>query len=212
MALNIQIMAVTPFRQNCTLLWCDQTRDAVLIDVGGDVDFVWQQVRDLGVNLQAVWLTHGHLDHAGGVPALLERAVVPVLGPHIEDDFLLQSLPEKTASYGFPVCPAFVPTRYLNESDSMMLGEYRFDVWHIPGHTPGHLVFYCAAQNLLIAGDVLFHESIGRTDFPRSNHQALLEGIRDKLYVLPDETVVLPGHGRTTTIGHEKQHNPFVQP
>ena len=211
MALQYRIFPVTPFRQNCTLLWDDATNDAVLTDVGGDSGFLWQHVQQQGLNLHAVWLTHGHLDHAGGVPFLLQHHPADVLGPHREDEFLLQSLPHTTTEYGFPVCPAFAPTRYLNEGDTLTVGQQRFNVLHIDGHTPGHVVFHSPDNKLLIAGDVLFRESIGRTDFPRGNHQALLDNIRRKLYTLPDDTLVIPGHGRTTTIGHEKRHNPFVR-
>lgn len=211
MALNIQIMTLTPFRQNATLMWDDTTGEAVIIDLGGDVDFVCQQIASLNVCVQAIWLTHGHLDHVAGVPFWLEHDATPILGPHQDDAFLLQNLPEITANYGWQPAPAFMPTRYLQEGDCLTLGHYVFDVLHIPGHTPGHLVFHCASEKLLIAGDVLFYESIGRTDFPRSNHHDLLHHIRHKLYLLPDDTHVLPGHGRSTTIGHEKQHNPFVR-
>ena len=210
MALQIQIMPVTAFRQNCSLLWDDETRDAVLVDVGGDAEHLLAEVDKRSLKLNAIWLTHGHLDHAGGVPMLLERQNVPVIGPHPDDQFLLDALPETTASYGFPVCPVFAPTRWLHEGDTLSVGNFAFDVLHIPGHTPGHVVFHCAAAKLLIAGDVLFYESIGRTDFPRGNHQDLLDNIRNKLFRLPDDTLVIPGHARTTTIGHEKQFNPYV--
>lgn len=211
MALQIQIMPVTPFRQNCSLLWDDETGEAVLVDVGGDVPFVLAEVAERGVRLKEVWLTHGHLDHAGGVAELCDALPLPVIGPHEDDLFLLENLPQITAEYGFPVSPAFVPQRWLNEGDVLTVGQYRFDVLHIPGHTPGHVVFYCADAALLIAGDVLFYESVGRTDFPRSSTDDLLNGIRNKLYPLPDDVRVVAGHGRTTSIGHEKQHNPFVR-
>ena len=211
MALQIQIMPVTAFRQNCSLLWDDETRDAVLVDVGGDAEHLLAEVDKRSLKLNAIWLTHGHLDHAGGVPMLLERQSVPVIGPHPDDQFLLDALPETTASYGFPVCPVFAPTRWLHEGDTLNVGHFTFNVLHTAGHTPGHVVFYCAAAQLLIAGDVLFYESIGRTDFPRGNHQDLLDNIRNKLFSLPDNTLVIPGHARTTTIGHEKQFNPYVR-
>lgn len=211
MSLHIEIFAVTPFRQNCSLLWCSDTRQAVLVDAGGDAQFLWQAVQERGLTLTALWLTHGHLDHAGGVPFVQSYVDVPVIGPHRDDEFLLQSLPETTASYGFPVCPAFTPDQWLEEGMQVTVGNHRFDVLHIPGHTPGHVVFYHPEQQLLIAGDVLFHESIGRTDFPRGNHRQLLDHIRNKLYILPDSVNVLPGHGRPTTIGHEKQYNPYVR-
>lgn len=211
MALNIQLFSVTPFRQNCLLLWDDESRQAVLTDLGGDVDFVREEVAKLGLHIDAIWLTHGHLDHVAGVPAWWQHENTAVLGPHQDDEFLLQALPESTAQYGWQNTPAFVPTRYLNEGEVLNVGKYEFQVLHISGHTPGHIVFYCASEHLLIAGDVLFFESIGRTDFPRGNHADLLHNIRHKLYTLPEHTTVIAGHGRHTTIGHEKRHNPFAQ-
>ena len=210
MALQVEIMAVTPFRQNCTLLWDDETHEAVLTDVGGDVPFLLQQVAEKKLTVKEIWLTHGHLDHAGGVDEFVKKCTVPVIGPHKEDEFLLQALPQTTAQFGFPVSPVVVPTRWLNEGETLTVGRYEFKVLHIPGHTPGHVVFYCASENLLIAGDVLFYETIGRTDFPRGNHEDLINHIHSKLLVLPPETQVIPGHGRLTTISHEKQHNPFL--
>lgn len=207
MSLNLEILTVTPFRQNCTLIWCGETRQAVLVDAG----FLWQAVARHGLTLTALWLTHGHLDHAGGVPFVKAYADVPVIGPHRDDEFLLQALPHITASYGFPVCPAFTPEQWLQEGDEVAVGRHTFTVLHIPGHTPGHIVFYNAEQKLLIAGDTLFHESIGRTDFPRGSLKDLTANIRNKLYTLPEDTRVLPGHGRPTTIGHEKHQNPFVR-
>lgn len=210
MSLNIQIMPVTPFRQNCTLIWDDESGEGVLTDVGGDTAHLNAEIEKLNVKLQAVWLTHGHLDHAGGVVELLQSQQVPVLGPHEDDLFLLEQLPQRTAEFGFPVSPAFVPTRWLHEGDTLQVGAYTFDVLHIPGHTPGHVVFYCAEAGLVVAGDVLFYESIGRTDFPRGNHEDLIHNIRSKLLPLPPQTQVIPGHGRMTTIGHEAAHNPFL--
>lgn len=209
MTLQYEILAVTPFRQNCTLIWDDETREAVLTDVGGDVPFLLQQIEQRQLKPVAIWLTHGHLDHAGGVVEMLENHNIPVFGPHRDDDFLLQSLPQTTAQYGFPVSPAFEPARWLEEGETLNVGKYAFQVLHIPGHTPGHVVFYCAEAGLLVAGDVLFYETIGRTDFPRGNHADLIENIRAKLFTLPDTVKVIAGHGRMTTIGHEKQYNPF---
>ena len=211
MTLRTQIFAVTPFRQNCTLIWDDATGDAVLTDVGGDVDALLPEIEKLGVKVGAIWLTHGHLDHAGGVPMYLKKHNIPVIGPHQDDQFLLDSLPETTQSYGFPICPAFTPTRYLLDGDILHVGGFEFVVRHVFGHTPGHVVFYCGKANLLIAGDVLFYESIGRTDFPRSHHEDLLRNIRERIYTLPENTTVISGHGRKTTIGHEKQFNPFIR-
>ena len=209
MSLKIQIMPVTPLQQNCSLIWDDETNEGVLTDVGGDVEHLLAAVDKLGVKLQAIWLTHGHVDHAGGVVELTKKQPLPVIGPHKDDQFWLDKLPQSTAQYGLPISPAFKPDRYLNEGEQLQVGASTFDVLHIPGHTPGHVVFYCADVDLLVAGDVLFHESIGRTDFPRGNHADLIHNISTKLFVLPPETQVIPGHGRMTTIGHEVKHNPF---
>lgn len=211
MALQIQVIPVTPFQQNAALLWDDVSREAVLTDVGGESERLLSAVSQHQLKLQAIWLTHGHLDHASGVADLTEQQSVPVLGPHQSDDYWLQALPEITANYGFPVSKPLTPTRWLEDGDELSVGEHKFIVYHIPGHTPGHVVFYNQENNLLIAGDVLFHESIGRTDFPGGNHADLIHGIQSKLLTLPDSTRVLPGHGPMTTIGHEKLHNPYLR-
>ncbi|WP_367483738.1 MBL fold metallo-hydrolase [Snodgrassella alvi] len=211
MALQIQVIPVTPFQQNAALLWDDVSREAVLTDVGGEAERLLSAVSQHQLKLQAIWLTHGHLDHASGVANLTEQQSVPVLGPHQSDDYWLQALPEITANYGFPVSKPLTPTRWLEDGDELSVGEHKFIVYHIPGHTPGHVVFYSQANNLLIAGDVLFRESIGRTDFPGGNHADLIHGIQSKLLTLPDSTRVLPGHGPMTTIGHEKLHNPYLR-
>lgn len=211
MALQIQVIPVTPFQQNAALLWDDVSKEAVLTDVGGEAERLLSAVSQHQLKLQAIWLTHGHLDHASGVADLTEQQSVPVLGPHQSDDYWLQALPEITANYGFPVSKPLTPTRWLEDGDELSVGEHKFIVYHIPGHTPGHVVFYNQENNLLIAGDVLFHESIGRTDFPGGNHADLIHGIQSKLLTLPDSTRVLPGHGPMTTIGHEKLHNPYLR-
>lgn len=211
MALQIQVIPVTPFQQNAALLWDDASREAVLTDVGGESERLLSAVSQHQLKLQAIWLTHGHLDHASGVADLTEQQSVPVLGPHQSDDYWLQALPEITANYGFPVSKPLTPTRWLEDGDELTVGEHKFIVYHIPGHTPGHVVFYNQENNLLIAGDVLFRESIGRTDFPGGNHADLIHGIQSKLLTLPDSTRVLPGHGPMTTIGHEKMHNPYLR-
>jgi hydroxyacylglutathione hydrolase len=211
MALQMQIIPVTPFQQNAALLWDDVNKDAVLTDVGGEAARLLGAVAKHQLKLQAIWLTHGHLDHVSGVADLIARQAVPVLGPNQADDYWLQALPEVTANYGFPVCQALTPTRWLQDGDELTVGEHTFIVYHVPGHTPGHVVFYSQANSLLIAGDVLFRESIGRTDFPGGNHHDLIQGIQSKLFTLPDDTRVLSGHGFMTTIGHEKAHNPFLR-
>lgn len=206
--LQFTVLPVTPLRQNSTLIWDDETLDAVLTDVGGDVDYLLNEVAQRKLKLTAVWLTHGHFDHIGGVAELLKKQSVKVYGCHREDAYLFDMLPEIAARYGMRA-ECFTPNQFLDENDTVRVGNYAFEVLHIPGHTPGSVVYYCAAANLLIAGDVLFYESIGRTDFPRGDSAALLHGITHKLFRLPENTQVITGHGALTTIGHEKQHNPF---
>ncbi|MDO5686493.1 MAG: MBL fold metallo-hydrolase [Neisseria sp.] len=209
--LNFTIIPVTPLMQNATLLWDSASKDAVLTDVGGDVEYLLSVVDEHRLNLRKVWLTHAHVDHVSGVPELRTRRNVPILGPQQEDAFWLEELPRIAQAYGLPPTETFTPDRWLNEGDVLQVGQYAFDVLHVPGHTPGSVVFYCAAENLLIAGDVLFLESVGRTDFPRGNQEELFRNIREKLFTLPDLTRVVTGHGAMTTIGHEKRHNPFVR-
>lgn len=207
--LNFTVIPITPLRQNSTLIWDSKTKEAVLTDVGGEIEHLLKIVDNNYLNLKSIWLTHGHFDHVGGVVALTSQRKVPVLGPNCEDKFLLEHLPETAASYHFPRTESFEPDTWLNDGDSVSVGEFEFKVLHIPGHTPGSVVYYCEQAKLLIAGDVLFRESIGRSDFPRGDGDALLQGIREKLFVLPRDTRVITGHGALTTIGHELEHNPF---
>lgn len=210
MALQFEIIPVTAFQQNCTLIWDSETREAILTDVGGDINLLIQRITTHQLQLVGIWLTHAHLDHINGVVPLSQHYPVPIYGPHQSDEFWIQQLPEITRLYRFPLGQPFTPTAWLEEGMQLSVGQYIFEVLHIPGHTPGHVVFYCHEEQLLIAGDVLFYESIGRTDFPGSNHQDLILNIHQKLLTLPGNTRVIPGHGPMTTIGHEKQFNPFL--
>lgn len=207
--LNFTVIPITPLKQNSTLIWDSKTKEAVLTDVGGEVDHLLEIVRNNYLNLKAVWLTHGHFDHVGGVALLKKHCQVPILGPNQKDEFLLEHLPETAANYHFPKTETFEPTQWLKDGDVVSVGNFEFKVMHIPGHTPGSVVYYCKDAKLLVAGDVLFRESIGRSDFPRGDGKALLQGIREKLFVLPKDTRVITGHGALTTIGHEIEHNPF---
>jgi len=210
MALNYQIIPVTPFAQNCTVLWCDETLRAAVVDAGGDIERILEFIQSQGLTVDKLLLTHGHIDHAGGAADLAQRLRVPIEGPQQADSFWLDQLPQQGQMFGLNSSAALEPQRWLADGDSVTIGNQVLNVLHCPGHTPGHVVFYSASAKLLISGDVLFQGSIGRTDFPRGNLQDLLNAIHSKLFILPDDTTVLPGHGPLTTLGEEKRNNPFV--
>lgn len=209
--IGIAIMPVTAFQQNCTLIWCKQTRKAVVIDPGGSVDAILAAVQKQGLDLQAIWLTHGHIDHAGGVAEMVDKTGLPVIGPHPEDAFLIANLAEQARMYGLPgdIRP-FEPTQWLDDGDTLSIGQSEWEVFHTPGHTPGHVVFFNRAQKLAQIGDVLFQGSIGRTDFPRGDHATLINSIVTKLWPLGDDVQFICGHGPASSIGHERRTNPFV--
>lgn len=204
------IIPVTPFEQNCTLFWCEATRQAAVIDPGGDVDRILKVVADEGLQLAKILVTHGHIDHAGGVAALVERAGLPVEGPHEEDRFWIEGMPQQSKMFGFPNVRSFEPDRWLQEGDKVSFGEVELDVLHCPGHTPGHVVFFHASSRLLQVGDVLFQGSIGRTDFPRGDYDTLIRSINEKLFPLGDDVAFIPGHGPMSTLGQERRYNPFL--
>jgi hydroxyacylglutathione hydrolase len=208
--LRCEIIPVTPFQQNCSLVWCAETRRAALVDAGGEVERLLARVAHHGLTLEKLLVTHGHLDHAGGVADLAERLSLPVEGPHEDDAFWIEGMPEAARTYGFPATRSFVPDRWLNHGDTVQLGALEFDVLHCPGHTPGHVVFHHVPSKLALVGDVLFQGSIGRTDFPRGNHADLIDAIRTRLFPLGDDITFVPGHGPVSTFGAERQSNPFV--
>lgn len=208
--LHYQVIPVTPFAQNCTLLWDDSSKQAVLIDAGGDSARLKQAVEKAGVNIVALWLTHGHLDHVGAVGELAQFYGVPVIGPHKEDDFWLEALSQQSKMFGFPVPERVDVTQWLEGGEQLTLGNYQFEVRFTPVHTPGHVVIYSKDLGLVWTGDVLFAGSIGRTDFPRGNFQQLMDSIHQHLFTLPDDTKFIAGHGPMSTIGQEKRTNPFV--
>ena len=209
--LKFRILPVTPLEQNCTLFWCDQTQRAVIVDPGGDLERLRALIRETGVNLEKILLTHGHFDHVGAAGLLAEHFDLPIVGPHRDDAFLLESLPSQCASFGFPPVPAFTPDQWLDEGDQIEFGTVRFEVIRCPGHTPGHVIFYSSANQLAQVGDVIFQGSIGRTDFPRGNHQDLITSIRERLFPLGDDLRFIPGHGPMSTVGAERRGNPFVR-
>ncbi len=204
------IIPVTPFQQNCTLLWCTKTMDGVIIDPGGDVANIRSAIAQTGMKPTGIWLTHGHIDHAGGVAELVEHLKVPVTGPHQDDAFLLAGLAEQGRDYGFAARNC-TPDRWLDEGDTVRVGEVEFAVRHCPGHSPGHVVFLNEALKFGHVGDVLFQGSIGRTDFEYGDHDALISAIREKLLPLPDDFTFICGHGPASTIGQERRSNPFLR-
>lgn len=208
--LHYQIIPVTAFAQNCTLLWDDDSKDAVLIDAGGEPDKLKQLVEQKQLNVIALWLTHGHLDHVGAVGELAKFYKVPVIGPHKEDDFWLEGLQMQSKMFGFPAPTPVEVTQWLEGTETLQLASYQFEVRFTPGHTPGHVVIYSPDLGLVWTGDVLFAGSIGRTDFPKGNHQQLIASIHRELFSLPDDTQFIAGHGPMSTIGQEKRSNPFV--
>jgi len=201
---------VTSFQQNCSLIWCDQTHDAVLVDPGGDVELLLKAVNTAKVNLKEIWLTHGHLDHVGACAELKKSLNIPIIGPQIEDVFLINALAKQCEMFGFPLVDDFKPDRWLEEGDNLEIGKEKFSVLYTPGHTPGHIVLKHSGQKLLWVGDVIFKHSIGRTDFPRGDHQQLLTSINNKLLTLEDDYRFIPGHGPESTIEEERSHNPFL--
>ncbi|KAA8733226.1 MBL fold metallo-hydrolase [Acinetobacter qingfengensis] len=209
--LHCQIVAVTAFSQNCSILWDDETMQAVLIDAGGEAERLQQMITDLGVTVIALWNTHGHLDHIGAVGALAKTYNVPVIGPNQQDSFWIDMLQDVSRQYGFPIPEPVQVDQWLAGGEILSLGKYRFEVRFTPGHTPGHVVFYCAELNMLWTGDVLFKGSIGRTDFPKGDFDTLIHSIQTQLLTLPDETQFISGHGATSSIGLEKQFNPFLK-
>ncbi len=201
---------VTPFEQNCSLVWDDATAQAAVIDPGGDLDLLLAEVARLGLKLEQIWLTHAHIDHAGGAGELAERLSLPIIGPHEGDQFWIDGLAMQSERFGFEPAQPFTPTRWLHDGDTVTLGSHTLQVRHCPGHTPGHVVFYSPEIGRAFVGDVLFAGSIGRTDFPQGNHQQLIDSITGRLWPMGDDTVFIPGHGPESSFGQERATNPFV--
>ena len=208
--LRYETIPVTPFAQNCSLVWCDRTMDGALIDPGGDIDRLRAQAKARGVTLKALWLTHAHIDHAGGTGQLAREDQLPIIGPHPGDQYWIDGLPQQSQRFGFPPAEHFTPTRWLADGDTVTLGESTVQVRHCPGHTPGHVIFYSAEAKRAFVGDVLFAGSIGRTDFPGGDYDTLIQSITQRLWPLGDDTVFIPGHGPESTFGRERRSNPYV--
>ncbi|MDK2779132.1 MAG: MBL fold metallo-hydrolase [Pseudomonadota bacterium] len=210
MSLSVAVVPVTAFVQNCTILMCNTTRKAAVVDPGGDLDRVQAQLSSMGADAEKILLTHAHIDHAGGTAELARTLDIPIEGPEKGDLFWIEGLPQQSAMFGFPAAETFTPDRWLNDGDTVSVGDVTLQVIHCPGHTPGHVVFYSPQDKLAIVGDVIFQGSIGRTDFPKGNHAELVSSIRDKLFPLGDDVTFIPGHGPESTFGHERRTNPFV--
>lgn len=208
--LHYHTIPVTAFQQNCSLLWCDQTQEAALVDPGGDIDELLQNVHERGLRLTQLLLTHAHIDHAGAAGELAQRLELPIVGPHPGDQFWIDGLPQQSRMFGFPPAQAFTPTRWLKEGDTVQVGQSTLHVHHCPGHTPGHVVFHSAEMARVFVGDVLFVGSVGRTDFPQGDFEQLATSIRTRLWPLGDDTVFIPGHGPEGTLGQERRFNPYV--
>ena len=204
------IAPVTPLQQNCTIVWCARTKKAAIIDPGGEVPRLMGAIQAQGLTLEKIWVTHGHLDHAGATSALKELTGLPIEGPHPDDQFWIDDMEASGARWGMPEARPFVPDRWLGDGDTVQLGETQFEVIHCPGHTPGHVVFFHREARFAQVGDVLFKGSIGRTDFPRGNFEQLIDSITRKLWPLGDDVQFVPGHGPMSTFGAERKSNPYV--
>jgi hydroxyacylglutathione hydrolase len=209
--MKYHIIPVTPFVQNCSLLWCSNTLQAALVDPGGDAEKIKQVVAQHGVTITKILLTHGHLDHVGASSELAAFYQVPIIGPQQADAFWLAQLPAQSRQFGLGECPEFTPDQWLNDAEQVTVGELLFDVIHCPGHTPGHVVYVNKQHRVAFVGDVLFKGSVGRSDFPQGDHQALISSIKDKLLPLGDDMSFVSGHGPCSTFGYERQTNPFLQ-
>ena len=208
--LKYRVIPVTDYQQNCSLVWCSETHKAALIDPGGETELLLRAVREERVQLEKLLLTHGHLDHVGGAQKIAEQLNIPIIGPHQADAFWLEGLPSQAEMFGFPDLEVLVPSRWLLDEEQVTVGNEVFNVIHCPGHTPGHVIFYNAASSIAFTGDVLFQNSIGRTDFPKGDYNTLISCIKEKLLPLGDDVIFVPGHGPSSTFGEERKNNPFL--
>ncbi|WP_320141324.1 MBL fold metallo-hydrolase [uncultured Cohaesibacter sp.] len=209
--MKVAIIPVTPFQQNCTLIWDEESSKGVVIDPGGDVEKILQVLEHEKITVERILITHGHIDHIGGAAELRDALDVDVEGPHEADRELIQRVADQALQFGVPAAKPYEPDRWLKQGDTVDIAGMPFDVLHCPGHAPGHVVFFNEEARFAIMGDVLFNGSIGRTDLPGSNHEALMASIRDKILPLGDDVAFICGHGNHSTIGDERHNNPFLK-
>lgn len=211
MSFRYQTVPVTPFQQNCSIVWCTETMESAVVDPGGELPRLIATAKKLGVTLTQILLTHAHIDHAGGTGTLARELGLPIVGPHEADQFWIDGLPQQSMMFGFPPAETFTPTRWLHDGDTVRVGNCTLQVRHCPGHTPGHVVFFEPTSQRAFVGDVLFAGSIGRTDFPQGDFDTLVDSIRSRLWPMGDEVVFIPGHGPESSFGEERRGNPFVR-
>ncbi len=209
--LKILIIPVTPFQQNCSLVFDEEAKRGAVVDPGGDVPTILSAIKQAGVSIEKILLTHGHIDHAGGAAELRDALGVAIEGPHIDDQFLMDDLPKSGAKYGMSDARAVTSDRYLGDGDEVVVAGLKFSVFHAPGHSPGSVVFFNDENRFALIGDVLFQGSVGRTDFPYGSEKTLLISIKSKVLPLGDDVVFLPGHGSASSIGAERKSNPYIQ-
>ena len=208
--MKFETIPVTTFQQNCTLVWCEKSNQAAIIDPGGEAADLIKEIEKRGLKLETVLLTHGHIDHVGAAKEVAEKLNVEINGPLKEDKFLFEALSQQSEMFNFPNTEPFFPDHWLKDGDVIVIGEIKLNVIHAPGHTPGHVVYFEPESSTVFVGDVLFRGSIGRTDLPGGNHAQLLAAIKERLFPLGDDVVVVPGHGPLASMGTERRMNPFV--
>jgi len=209
--MKYKIIPVTPLQQNCSLLYCEQTMRAAIVDPGGEIERILAIAAQAGVEIEKILVTHPHLDHVGGVAELAKRLQLPIEGPHKEDQFWIDAIPQQCEMFNFPPLDGFTPDRWLDQGDQVTFGNITLEVLHCPGHTPGHVVFFHRDDGIAIVGDVLFHGSIGRSDFPKGDHDTLINSIKTRLLPLGDPVQFIPGHGPMSSFGEERLHNPYLK-
>ena len=209
--LKVLIVSVTPFQQNCSLVFDEEAKRGVIVDPGGDVPNILKAIEQSNVKIEKILLTHGHIDHAGGAAELRDALGVQIEGPHVDDLFLLNDLPKSGAKYGMVDARSVVPDRWLKDGDEATIAGMKFSILHAPGHSPGSVILFNDENRFALMGDVLFQGSVGRTDFPYGNQETLMKSIKKKVLPLGDDVVFLPGHGPASQIGVERKTNPFIQ-